>query len=156
MNPLLAKWLEDVMNDELIISIENPEVEFENTWSFTIPTNEGVTTDSLLSFIENIINCRSKQASIQMTIYFWCDEMSGQLKFSLTSLPKEKLPFKCEIEHIDDINEIIALCLNISEPGVNSYAELEGLTIEEAFQTEIETSLRLKVWSKVINERTCS
>ncbi len=153
MNQLLTYWLEDVLNDDVVVSKENPKEELKNTWAFTIPLDSGITLEDMLNFMEKIVNYRKKQALDQMIIYSWYDEMSGQFKFSLTSLPKEMLPFRCELEHVDSLKEILALCLNTSEPGFIPKKELEEISLDEAFQSEDQKKLyKLKVWSTVINE----
>ncbi len=152
MNPLLAEWLGDVLDDEIIVSTENPVKEYDNTWAFTVPTDKGITITDMTNFIEQIINHKQAQTSAQMTLYSWFDEMSGQFKFSLSSLPKEKLPFKCKLSHVASVKEILALCLATTKPGIVPSDELEEISIEEVFQSEEESSYVLQVWSTVINE----
>ena len=107
----------------------------------------------MLEFTEQIISCRIEAISKPMTIYFWFDEMSGQFKFGLTSLTKNHLPFRCELEHVATLEEIVMLCLNSLNPSIIPNSELEEISINAAFQsTSEEQPCKLKVWSTVINE----
>ncbi len=157
VNPVLSDWLEDVLRDQVIVSEEKPELELENTWALTIPTDRGITVGDMTEWFDKITERRKRQIPIRMTIYSWYDETAGQFHFSLTSLPKEKLPFGCDIEHVNSIGEIFSLCLEESNPGFVPNDELEEISIAEAFRrSEKDKGYVLKVWSLVINETTYS
>ena len=143
----LNEWIEDVLNDEIIISSDVREEAQKNLWSFSLSFDEAekLGNNDLILFINKIIKDRTaklKHINQEMIFYLWHDEVAGKLCFSLIKFNTEfKLPFNIHINITNNITDIINDFLT------SNY--LEGIPKEEL------TDINLEIEHK-LNEKTNS
>lgn len=134
MHSLLLDWLPDVLNDEVIS--EHNNVNFEarsNMWCFSIPNDEGITALDIKSFLNQIIDQRSKQITLPMTFYVWIDEQAGQLRFSLTSQPKNNLPFGSTLIYSDNLDNFIEQFISMQLTGSIAFQDLKPIVLADTY-----------------------
>lgn len=146
----LEEWLLEVANDPITINREDVGSEVgNNLWSFSLCPDEAKTLspDDVACFAEQVIQARSSQARRQshsMIIYWWHDELAGQLRFSLISAHHNSLPFKCEITSVTSIHGIAQAWLN-SNQGCIPWQDLSETPTTG--RVDDEEPYRLNVWS---------
>lgn len=156
---ILAEWLPDVVNDPVVVQPDDLNSEARrNLWSFSLSREMAatITVAHVERFSEKIIEARRKWLTVKgaeaMWIYWWHDEMVGQLRFSLVSTTHGRLPFGSRVIATPRLSEIIAAWLNSRC--------LEGIPWEEPQGIDDEILARhdhsdheardLRVWSAVI------
>lgn len=69
-----------------------------------------------MEFFSKVIEYRQEQVNIVkgsgMIFYLWFDVMANQLRFNLISDFNKELPFKCDIQEVTTINEVISESLS--------------------------------------------
>lgn len=106
MNAIIANWLPDVVDDNIVVSPEDVCAEArENYWTFSVTSEEAesLTTNDIETFISTVVGARRdalQQRNVMrgtMTFYCWFDEMSSLLCFSIVSAKRDALPFGCDL-----------------------------------------------------------
>jgi hypothetical protein len=106
MNTIIAAWLPDVVNDDVVVSPADVCSEArKNQWSFAVTSEEAeaLTTNDIEAFISTVVVARCdalKQRDVlhgTMTFYCWYDEIASQLRFSIVSVKRDALPFDCDL-----------------------------------------------------------
>lgn len=112
------KELNEIIEDKMFIGNDIDDLEKEilqNTWSIFSMSQQlasEFTVGEIKNFFCNVITNRAKQMTKAdcnhgMLFYVWFDWQSGRLRFNFISDIHTKLPFKCEIETVENIDSII-------------------------------------------------
>lgn len=111
------KELDEIIEDKMFIGNDIDDLEEEishNTWSISMNQQlaSEFTFGEIRNFFCNVITNRAEQMTKAdcnhgMLFYVWFDWQSGRLRFNLISNIHSKLPFKCEIETVENIDSII-------------------------------------------------
>ncbi|KRE50589.1 hypothetical protein [Paenibacillus sp. Soil522] len=128
------KELDEIVEDKMFIGngIEDLEEEIsQNTWSISMSqqlANE-FTVIEMRNFFCKVISNRGEQIGKSnckngMIFYVWFDWLSGRLRFNLITDIHTKLPFKCKIERLENIDSVINEFL--------TYPYHDGIPFEEA------------------------
>ncbi|WP_337099145.1 hypothetical protein [Paenibacillus sp. YIM B09110] len=111
------KELDEIIEDIMFIGNDIDDLEKEisqNTWSISMSqqlANE-FAYGEIRTFIGNVITNRVEQMTKAdcnhgMLFYVWFDWHSGRLRFNLISDIHTRLPFKCKIEIVENMDSII-------------------------------------------------
>ncbi len=115
-NKTWQAWADEIADDEIIIDrhIINNEAD-GNCWKFTMSQELASDTklEHVMAFASQVKQSRKnwliEHGAQSMVMYWWHDEMSGQLCFSLVSLCHGKLPFGCKVilRHTKSLEDIV-------------------------------------------------
>lgn len=121
---LLARWLNDVVSDEIVIDRDDINKEGNsNLWGFSFSDEEirmqGLTLQEAKDFIQEVVRARkARRAALRLPagsliFYCWVDFLLGQLRFSLVSASHGRLPFGARLQAVDDAEVILESWLKI-------------------------------------------
>jgi hypothetical protein len=98
------EWLPEIIDDSIVVDDDVNFEAIQNMWSFSLTSHQirSITLNDVVEFIDAIVASRLEQIRRrrlpQMVLYFWCDEMANQLRFSMVSVKTSvKLPFGCPV-----------------------------------------------------------
>ncbi|WP_088833101.1 hypothetical protein [Paenibacillus tyrfis] len=148
------KNLEEIVSDIIVIGNSEQDLTEETTnnmWriSLDLKLAKTIEVDDYREFFLKVIQNRQEQVirSSQnhgMIFYLWFDPLACQLRFNLISALNERLPFQCNLEFVENMDEIIINFLN--SPFHNGFP-LQG------YQENIEEKpYVLKIYKKVLNK----
>lgn len=111
-NPFAA-WLIEVSADTVVVRPDDVVGEATaNLWSFALSREQAevVSVRDVVEFACQVEASRRKWLLHHnrgpMTLYWWHDEMAGQLRFSLVSSVHKTLPFGCNVVAAESIEAI--------------------------------------------------
>lgn len=148
---LLARWLKDVVSDEIVIDPDDINKEGNsNLWGVSFSEEEvrmhGLTLQEAKDFIQEAVRARKAQRSAlrlpagSLIFYCWVDFLIGQLRFSLVSASHGRLPFGARLQAVDDVEVILRSWLKIYDSSV--------VPLEDDFEEEPEDKeWTVEVWS---------
>ncbi|MGO4695224.1 hypothetical protein AB4Z50_13195 [Paenibacillus sp. 2TAB26] len=143
---VFLKELDEIVEDKMFIGNDIDDLEEEisqNTWSISMSQQlaSEFTVGEIGNFFCNVITNRTEQMTKadcnRMLFYVWFDWRSGRLRFNFISDIHTKLPFKCEIETVENIDSIINVFLK--------YQYHDGIPFEEARDEDKQTVENIKV-----------
>ncbi|WP_202915356.1 hypothetical protein [Paenibacillus paridis] len=125
--------LDEIIEDKMFIGNDINDLETEssqNTWSISMSQQlaSEFTVWEIRNFFKNVITNKAEQLTKAncnhgMLFYVWFDFQSGRLRFNFISNIHKRLPFKCEIETIENMDSIIYAFLE--------YPYHDGIPFEE-------------------------
>ncbi|MBC7819184.1 MAG: hypothetical protein IAG10_20020 [Planctomycetaceae bacterium] len=150
-NPFL-EWLAEVSADELAIRPDDINAEaHENLWSFSLSSEQAaaVSVADVETFAKGVADARRVWLSARevdpMVLYWWHDELAGQLRFSLVSASHGRLPFRCPVVSARTFREIASEWLGSQHLHGIPLAELAPLVPVESVPEPVQ--LALPVWT---------
>jgi len=150
---------EEIIESPIFIGCDKKLLDKEishNMWviSFDNKIIKSVSIDTLLEFIQKLLNKRKQQLSelnifCPVIFYMWFDEMASQLRFNIISYFNEKLPFGCTTNIINSPNPILQAFLASQENPEISWNEFEEI-IDDTDDIEEKTFI-LDIFVKQLN-----
>ncbi|MGN7411654.1 hypothetical protein [Paenibacillus sp. SAF-068] len=148
------KNLEEIIYDVMYIGSSDSELQKEietNMWYISISeemSNE-VNLGDFRSFIMNVIANRQNQINRSnkqngMIFYLWFDSMASQLRFNLISDSNRELPFRCKIQNVSELDEIIDLFLK---------SNVNGEITQDTNENDADNEYVLKVYTQYLDKQ---
>jgi len=141
MNYLLVtniRNLKEIIESPLFIGYDKKLLDKEistNMWAISFDNKivKETSIDTLLEFIDNLVNKKKQQLSVlniccPVIFYMWFDEMAAQLRFNIISGSAKSLPFGCQLNIINSPNSILIAFLQSQQNPEISWNELEEIT----------------------------
>jgi hypothetical protein len=152
----------DIITDKVLISTDVNKIDeaMKNLWVFSIDwDSKKVTKEELLCFYKAVVISRSNYLkehfpAVKMVFYTWYDDLAGNLRFSMISDTKGKLPFGCNIHHVDSISVIIQEYIDGEYKGFIPISEFEDVTNLEFKQEEEDSEEEERLKNYVLNVRS--
>lgn len=150
-NPFL-EWLAEVSADEVAIRPDDINAEAnENLWSFSLSSEQAaaVSVADVETFAKGVADTRrvwlSAHEADPMVLYWWHDELAGQLRCSLVSASHGRLPFRCPVVSVRTFGEIASEWLGSPYLQGIPLSELPPLVPGESVPEPLH--LALPVWA---------
>ncbi|WCM59862.1 hypothetical protein [Paenibacillus polymyxa] len=151
---LYFKDLENIITDTIFIGSSEYDLDEEsanNMWciSSNIELKKALTLKDYRDFFNRVIQNRRDQIigstlNHGMIFYLWFDQLACQLRFNLISDLHKKLPFQCDLEIIEHMDDMILAFLNSPFH--------EGLPIEGYYDNIEKKPFILKVYQIILNK----
>ncbi|UNK17026.1 hypothetical protein MNQ98_21420 [Paenibacillus sp. N3/727] len=150
------KDLEEIITDPILIGSSEDDLNEEidnNMWriSFDAELKKVLTVNDYKIFFNRVIQNRREQiigstSNHGMIFYLWFDQLACQIRFNLISVLHKKLPFQCDVEIVEHMDDIILTFLN---SPFHDGIPIEGYNdnIEEEFKPYI-----LRVYQTILNK----
>lgn len=155
--PSWQAWLEEVGAARVVCAPDDILEEANgNLWHLEAPPEPGPLPEvaQVEALVRSVVEARRRQlretGGGPMRIYWWHDDLAGQLRFSLVSSSHRRLPFACKIEPAPALGEILSGWL--ASPWLRGIP-LSSLSVRESSEDsdtgdpEPETPYVLQVWS---------
>ncbi len=158
--------LYDIIKDPIVLSDKATDIDecLANHWSFNVDLKY-CDKDDLKAFYQAIIENRksyllANKIDLKMIFYAWCDNLPGNLNFSIipqnwSKLPKGKeLPFGCTINKVESLDKIIEDFTNHPHQGVIKLDSLQIDSLQKVDHDEDDeddlSKYVLNVWSCIL------
>lgn len=128
------RTLQEYVEERLYITDKTDEFQLEfnsNCWHINGSRDEIQSLDlgEWKAYIRHLIDDRKKQLDASpvrtdLLIYFWHDEMAGQLRFNVITANHPKLPLACKYIEAR-LEEIVEPFIKDENPGIIPFSEVE-------------------------------
>ena len=109
----LDDWFSDAVDGDVVVDPAQINREAnENLRYFAIGRGKSAPDlEALVSFVAKVVEARSEhlreRRSRSMTMYWWHDELAGQLRYSLVCSSHRRLPFAAPVKRLDTVRPIL-------------------------------------------------
>lgn len=152
---LIRSWFEDAVDGAVVFDVRDINAEANrNLRYFDVPPGMAAPPDvtDVEAFVANVVEARRHHLqsleSSSVAMYWWHDELAGQLRYSLVSASHRRLPFAARVKQVESVGSIAAEWL--SSPW------LHGIPFEHlSCETELKPPRRerrytVRVWSVLL------
>ncbi len=132
----------------------------QNMWAIPLPKQllGDIELQDMIAFLERVIKNRLEQVQKfnkhGMIFYVWLDEETGHLHLNCISNIHKQLPFECETEITENLEEVVEGFLAILEEDIandDSYEVVEVDEIDDEDEDEDEDNFVLVVYVRQLN-----